>query len=90
MEIYSVQWFLKHQGLKDEGVDSTRFNSNDVPVCEIEEYFGPRQGKNGFHYDSQPDPIVVAKIMELYRRVTGKEDVTNKLINVTFARAVVA
>ena len=43
-----------------------------------------------FRYDNKPSHVVATTILELYRKVIGKEDVTNKLVNITFAHIVVA
>ena len=85
-----AQWFSTNRGLRNEGLDATLLTNTHVAVEEIDEFFGPKHGKNGWRYNKRPDPKTVQWIEALYQRVTGLPKVTNKQLTLTFARAIIA
>ncbi|CAM6089361.1 unnamed protein product [Calypogeia fissa] len=89
-ETQDIEWYVKNRGLATGGVDVTALTSGDISVEQIEDLFGPKVSKNGYRYDRKPEPEIVGKILELYKRVTGKTTVLNNQINLAFARGVVA
>ncbi|CAM6085331.1 unnamed protein product [Calypogeia fissa] len=89
-ETQDIEWYVKNRGLATGGVDVTALTSEDIFVEQIEDLFGPKVSKNGYRYDRKPEPEIVGKILELYKRVIGKTKVLNNQINLAFARGVVA
>jgi hypothetical protein len=89
-EIRDASWYAKNRGLSNKGADITLLTDEDVSIAEIDATFDAKLNKNGWRYDRKPDQQIVANILELYKRVTGKSRVVNNQLNLTFARGIVA
>lgn len=52
VDIYTLYWFVKNMGSKNQGRDPSQLKDTEVSMCEMcEQLFGLRVGKNGFKYD---------------------------------------
>lgn len=90
MAMFDAIWFKKNRGLWNEGLNASTLTSREVYVEDIAAYFRAKHGKKNLRYNVKSEPAKVAKILKLYQRVYGQERVTNKQLNLTFIRAVVA
>jgi hypothetical protein len=85
----SAKWFKVKMGMCDHGLNSRKELTNShASIVECEAMFGKRKGNNGFRYDNCVEPILVARVEELYVVVYHSSSITNNTIGVSFARVV--
>jgi hypothetical protein len=83
---HDVAWFVVNRGLIIGRIDVLSLIDEGVPTHQIKEVFGPKVSKNGYKYDKKVSVEVAKSILELFKRVTRKQKVTNGQINKSFAR----
>jgi hypothetical protein len=81
---HDVVGFVENRGLMTRRIDVLSLMDEKVSIHQIEEVFGPKVSKNGYRYDKNVSVEVAKSILELYKRVTRKQKVTNGQINKSF------
>jgi hypothetical protein len=84
------KWFKEKIGLPNEGLDiGKEITDLHASLANYEVLFGKKKGSNGFKLDGCKDVSVVARVLDLYRVVHQKIEITNNTIGVNFAKAVI-
>ena len=88
--LLDLQYFIKVQGLRGEGREVKSLQEGDVSTDEICEIFGPRKDKNGWKVNEKPNREFQETVLNLYSRVTLRDQVLNDQLTLEWARAIVA
>jgi hypothetical protein len=54
MATYNEKWFANNHSLDNTRLDVTELSNKEVMIEEINVFFAPRQGKNGWKYNEHP------------------------------------
>ena len=88
--ILDLHYFINVQGLRGEGREVKSLQEGDVSNEEICEIFGPRKDKNGWKVNEKPSREFQESVVNLYSRVTLRDQVLNDQLTLEWARAIVA
>jgi len=83
-------YFINVQGLRGEGREVKSLQEGDVSHEEICEIFGSRKDKNGWKVNEKPSREFQESVVNLYSRVTLRDQVLNDQLTLEWARAIVA
>jgi hypothetical protein len=88
--ILDLHYFINVQGLRGEGREVKSLQEGDVSNEEICEIFGPRKDKNGWKVNEKPSREFQESVVNLYSRVTLRDQVLNDQLTLEWARAIAA
>ena len=88
--LLDLQYFIKIQGLRGEGREVKSLQEGDVSTDEICEIFGHRKDKNGWKVNEKPSKEFQESVLNLYSRVTLRDQVLNDQLTLEWAKAIVA
>ena len=88
--LLDLHYFINIQGLRGEGREVKSLQEGDVSIEEICEIFGPRKDKNGWKVNEKSSREFQESVLNLYSRVTLREQVLNDQLTLEWARAIVA
>ena len=88
--LLDLHYFINIQGLRGEGREVKSLQEGDISTEEICGIFGPRKDKNGWKVNEKPSREFQESVLNLYSRVTLRDQVLNDQLTLEWARAIVA